>query len=185
MMTENLTQALLTKDLEIPIILEKEFSAACCIRGYHIYNWAQWAAEIGSILTSEPEKRSGALAEDRYAIAIISNNQTVGHVPNFLSKLTFFFLKHGGTLTVKVTGERRYSFDLPQGGMEIPAEFIYKSEKKELSDQMKENTLDEIKKYDERRKEGMKNSLKKRKVKIKNNINFFVHFFPTNLTRFK
>ena len=184
-MTENLTQALLTKDLEIPIILEKEFSAACCIRGYHIYNWAQWAAEIGSILTSEPEKRSGALAEDRYAIAIISNNQTVGHVPNFLSKLTFFFLKHGGTLTVKVTGERRYSFDLPQGGMEIPAEFIYKSEKKELSDQMKENTLDEIKKYDERRKEGMKNSLKKRKVKIKNNINFFVHFFPTNLTRFK
>ena len=31
-------------------------------------------------------------------------------------------------MTVKVTGERRYSFDLPQGGMEIPAEFIYRSE---------------------------------------------------------
>ena len=39
MVAENLTQALLTKDLEIPIILEREFSAACCIRGYHIYNW--------------------------------------------------------------------------------------------------------------------------------------------------
>ena len=26
-------------------------------------------------------------------------------------------------MTVKVTGERRYSFDLPQWGMEIPAEF--------------------------------------------------------------
>ena len=77
---------------------------------------------------SEPEKRPGALVEDRYAIAIISNNQTVGNVPKFLSKLTFFFLKHGDTLTVKVTGERRYSFDLAQGGMEIPAEFIYKSE---------------------------------------------------------
>ena len=160
MMAENLTQALLTKDLEIPIILE--FSAACCIRGYHIYNWAQWTAEIGSILTSEPEKRPGALVEDRYAIAIISNNQTVGRVPKFLSNLTFFFLKHGGTLTVKVMGERRYSFDLAQRGMEIPAEFIYKSEKKELSDQMKEKTLEEIKKYDERRKEGMKNSLKKK-----------------------
>ena len=116
MMAENLTQALLTKDLEISIILEREFSAACCIRGYQIYNWAQWTAEIGSMLTSEPEKRPGALVEDRYAIAIIkqqsSNNQTVGHVPKFFSKLTFFFLKHGGTLTVKVTGERRYSFDL-------------------------------------------------------------------------
>ena len=76
--------------------------------------------------------------------------------------MTFFFLKHGGTLTVK-----GYSFDLAQGGMEIPAEFIYKSEKKELSDQMKEKTLEEIKKYDERRKEGMKNSLKKKENKNK------------------
>ena len=107
-MAENLAQTLLTKDLEIPIISEREFSAACCIRGYHIYNWTQWTPEIGSILTSELEKRPGALVEDKYAIAIISNNQTVGHVPKFLSKLTFFFLKHGATLTVKVTGEEIY-----------------------------------------------------------------------------
>ena len=51
--------------------------------------------------------------------------------------------------------------------MEIPAEFIYKSEKKEFSDQMKEKTLEEIKKYDERRKGGMKNSLKKKENKNK------------------
>ena len=166
-MTENLTQALLTKDLEIPIILEREFSAACCIRGYHIYNWTQWAAEIGSILTSKPEKRPDALVEDKYAIAIISNNQTVPHVPKFLSKLTFFFLKHGATLTEKVATERRYSFDLPQGGMEIPVEFIYKSEKKELIDQMKEKTLEQIKKYDKRRKKGMENNLEKKENKNK------------------
>ena len=176
-MAENLTQTLLTKDLEIPVILKREFSAACCIRGYHIYNWTQWIAEIGSILTSEPEKRAGALVEDKYAIAIISNNQTVGHVPNFLSKLTFFFLKHGATLTVKVTGERRYSFDLPQGGMKIPAEFIYESEKKELIDQIKEKTLEEIKKYDERRKKGMENSLEKKENK-NNNIFLCIFFSP-------
>ena len=74
MMAENLTQALLTKDMEIPIILGREFSAACCIRGYHIYNWTQWTAEIGSILTNEPEKRPGAFVEEKYAIVIISNN---------------------------------------------------------------------------------------------------------------
>ena len=79
MMAENLTQAILSKDLEIPIILEREFSAACCIRGYYIYNWTQWTAETGSILTSEPEKRPGALVEDKYAMAVISNDQTVGH----------------------------------------------------------------------------------------------------------
>ena len=99
--------------------------------------------------------------------AIISNNQTVGHVPKFLLKLTFFFLKHAATLTVKVTRESRYSFDLPQGGTEIPAEFIYKSEKKELIDQMKKKTLEEIKKYDERRKQGMENSLEKKENKNK------------------
>ena len=78
----------------------------------------------------------------------------------FFSKSTFFFLKHGATLTVKVTGER-YSFDLSRGGMEIPMEVICKSEKKELIDQMKEKKLEEIKKYDERRKKGIENSLEK------------------------
>ena len=125
--------------MEIPIILQTEFSAAC--------------------LTSESEKRPGALVKDKYAIAIISNNQTVGHVPKFLSKLPFFFLKHGATLTVKATGERKYSFDLPQGVMEIPTEFIYKSKKNELIGQMKEKTFEEIKKYQEKRKKGMENSL--------------------------
>ena len=75
-------------------------------------------------------------------------------------------------MTVKVAGERRYSFDLPQGGMEIPAVFIYKSEKKELIDQMKQKTLEEIKKYDERKKKRWKIVWKKRKIKIKNNKNF-------------
>ena len=72
-MAGSLTQAQ-TQDLEIPIILEREFSAASCIRGYPIYNWTQWTAEIGSILTSEPENRPGALVEDKYTIAITSNN---------------------------------------------------------------------------------------------------------------
>ena len=43
----------------------------------------------------------------------------------------------------------------------IPTEFIYKSEKKELIDQMKEKTLEEKKKYDERKKR-MENSLEKK-----------------------
>ena len=91
--------------------------------------------------------------------------------------MTFLFLKHGATLTVKVTGERRYSFDLPQGGMEIPAEFIYKSEKKEFIDQMKEKTLEEIKKYDERKKKGWKIVWKKRKIQIKNDKNILCIIF--------
>ena len=121
-MTDDITSLLLL-DLEMPIPLEKEFTVPCCIRGYHIYSWKQWKAEIGSILTSEPEVRPGALVEDKYSIAVLDNGQTIGHVPKFLSQLVFFFLKYEGTLSIKVTGERRFSFDLPQGGMEIPADF--------------------------------------------------------------
>ena len=40
-------------------------------------------------------------------------------------------------LMVKVTEERGYSVDLPQGGAEVAADFIYKSAKKELSNQRK------------------------------------------------
>ena len=66
--------------------------------------------------------------------------------------------------------------------MEISAEFIYKSEKKELIEQMKEKTLKEIKKYDERRKKKeWKIVSKKREIKIKN---IFI-FFSSNLACFK
>ena len=46
----------------------------------------------------------GALVEDKYAIAVKNNGKKVGHVPKFLTKLTFFFLKNGGKLHVTVTG---------------------------------------------------------------------------------
>ena len=39
--------------------------------------------------------------------------------------------------------------------------------KKELIDEMKEKTLEEIKKYDERRKKGMESSLEKKENKNK------------------
>ena len=70
----------------------REFSVACCIRGYHIYRWTEWTAEIGSILTTEPENRLRALVEDKRAIGNVTNNQTIGNVPEILSKLIFFFL---------------------------------------------------------------------------------------------
>ena len=112
---------------------------------HHIYRWKQWKAEIGSILTSEPEVRPGALVEDKYSIAaVLDNGQTIGHVPKFLSQLIFFFLKYEGTLSIKVTGERRFSFDLPQGGMEMPADFVFKTVDAKLHNQMREKVLKEL-----------------------------------------
>ena len=48
------------------------------------------------------------------------NGLTVGHVPQFMSKFTFFFIRHGGAVKGRVCVPRRYSEDLEQGGVEIP-----------------------------------------------------------------
>ena len=50
---------------------------------------------------------------------------------------------------------------------------------------MKEKTLEEIKKYDERRKKEMENSLEKKENKNKKLQKFFVYFFLSNLAHFE
>ena len=55
-----------------------------------------------------------------------------------------------------------FLYDLARGGMEIPAEFVYKTENKNLHDQMKEKTLEEVEKLKERRKIGLENGLEKK-----------------------
>ena len=99
-------------------------------------------------MTTAPETRPGALVADNYSIAVINNGKTDGHVPKFLMKLTFFFLKNGGKLHITVTGPRRYSVDLKQGGLELPADFRFTSLGETLFLQMKENTLEDVQKYE-------------------------------------
>ena len=60
-------------------------------------------------------------------MALKYNHVTVAHVPKFLSKLTYFYLKHGGDLLVNIIGERRFSHDLNRGGLELPATYSSKS----------------------------------------------------------
>lgn len=51
--------------------------------------------------------------------------ETVGHVPLTLSRVFHLFLKHGGQISVRVTGKRRN-----QGiGLEIPATYIFQHKK--------------------------------------------------------
>ena len=73
-MADSLIKALLVKDLEIHSFVKKEFNVRCCIRGYHIYQ-SQWDAKIGVRLTTLPETRPEALAEDKYAIPVINNGE--------------------------------------------------------------------------------------------------------------
>ena len=58
-------------------------------------------------------------------MALKFNDTTVGHVPKILSKVTYFFLKLECDLVVKITGQRRYSRDLDQGGIELPSTYVF------------------------------------------------------------
>ena len=161
----SLLSSLLIKDLEIPVIPEKEFTVQCCIRGYHTYQ-SQWNAEVGAELGAVPDTRTSALVKDKYAIAVKNGKQTVEHIHMFLSKLTFFFLRYDGKVSIKINGPRMYSVDLIQGGLELPTEFTFQTSNEKLFSQMHKETLVEIEKFEEKRKK-MEDEMKKKNKKPK------------------
>ena len=83
-------------------------------------------------MTAQYETRPGALVQDKYAIALTQKDVIDGHIPKFLSKITYFYLKHGGDLLVEIIGKRQYSRDHPQGGMELPALYVSKTTNLEM-----------------------------------------------------
>lgn len=106
----------------------EEFEVPWCIRGYHIYKDI-WHAAIGQHLSCrrEPDNTS-----DRYAVAVIKDGIIIGHLPRKISKVSSLFLRRGGSICCIVTGGRRYSADLPQGGLEIPCGLLFKGKVKEI-----------------------------------------------------
>ena len=103
------------------------FEIESVIRGYHIYK-ETWDAVIGEELVCE---RDVTNHHDRFAVAICKTGSTVGHVPRKISSVFSLFLRRGGSIRCRVTGSRRYSEDLLQGGLEIPC--VYMLEGDEIS----------------------------------------------------
>ena len=73
---------------EIPIIIEKELTVKCCVRGHRVYQ-IEWDAKIGSKLKASHETAPGTLGKNKYAMALKYNDVTVEHVSKYLSKITF------------------------------------------------------------------------------------------------
>ena len=58
--------------------------------------------------------------------------ETVGHIPRCISAVCSSFLRRGGEIHCTVTGSRRYSRDLPQGGLKVPCTLSFMDDNKEL-----------------------------------------------------
>ena len=74
-------------------------------------------AAVGEELISERETHN---SHDHYAVAVKRTGVIIGHLPRKLSKLCSLFLRRGASIICTLSGGRRYSHDLPQGGLEIP-----------------------------------------------------------------
>ena len=94
----------------------EELRRESCIHGHHIYKEI-WNPCLGEDLQCERDPHN---VVDRYSVAVKKGGVVVGHLPRKVSRLCSLFLRRGGTIDCMVTGARRHSTDLPQGGLEVP-----------------------------------------------------------------
>lgn len=94
----------------------KTFNNEAMVRGYHVYKDI-WGAALGEQLSCQREPRKN---RDPFIVVVVRSLVTFGHVPMTVSSVCSMFLLQGETITRQVTASRRYSGDLPQGGLEIP-----------------------------------------------------------------
>ena len=95
---------------------ESRLELPSCVRGHHIYKNI-WSPFLGERLDCVPET---ANRKDPYAVSVQQSQTIVGHLPRKISAACSMFVRKGGTMTCTISGERRYSGDLPQGGLEVP-----------------------------------------------------------------
>ena len=76
-----------------------------------------WTLHVRDNLQCIPDSGN---RDDPFAVAVKHGIDTVGHVPQKVSCICSLFLRHGGSTSCTVMGDKRRSTDLPQGDLEIP-----------------------------------------------------------------
>ena len=103
------------------------FTVEAMVRGYHIYKDV-WAASLGEELPCQRESGNHA---DAYAVAVLKDGTIVGHLPRKIKILSVrWYLHRSGTILCRVFGSRRYSWNLIQGGLEIPCILTFEGDAK-------------------------------------------------------
>jgi len=125
-----------------------EFARASVVRGYHEYQHIWNVPVDGRELQCAREPGNPM---DTSAVAILDCvggsagiiNVTVGHVPCLISMVCSIFIRRGGAIVCIVTGPRQYSSDLPQGGLEVPCRYIFRTKDSALGEKARK-VLDDI-----------------------------------------
>ena len=70
--------------------------------------------------TARMRARTCKFTPSLYAVAVLKEETVVGHVLRKISIVCYTFLRRGRTIVSTITGTRRYSHDLVQGGWKSP-----------------------------------------------------------------
>ena len=82
----------------------------------------RWAAAVGELFTCSREPTNVSV---RYAVAMIKEGMTTGHLPRKIFKVCFVFLRNDGVISCKVTGSRCFS-EYPNNKISIEKIFVPK-----------------------------------------------------------
>ena len=86
--------------------MSAETEVPSCVCGYHVYK-DRWAVAVGELLTCFREPTN---ASDRYAVAVIKDRTTIGHLPRKMCKVCSVFQRRGGLICCKMTGLKTLPF---------------------------------------------------------------------------
>ena len=84
-----------------------------------MYN-AVWTPVVGQVLHVRSKDSN---TYDRFAVATLVHD-VVGHMPCEISKIAWYFLQHGGQISIEVTGRRKLSF-IPDKGLVVPCMYTF------------------------------------------------------------
>ena len=108
---------------------EEWFSMDSVVRGFHVYKDV-WDPFFGEELLCEQDVGN---IHDPYAVSVVhSDGLVVGHVPRSISSLCYCFLRRNGSISCQITGRKRHSMDLPQGGLEIPCSLRFVGQSRDI-----------------------------------------------------
>ena len=102
------------------ITMAMSFRIESTVRGHHVYK-ASWSPYIGEELPVQCEVNN---IHDDFAVAVLKNSNTVGHIPWENSK-------SGSEMTCIVNGDRRRS-EVDGKGLVVPCVYIFKGKQKNL-----------------------------------------------------
>ena len=86
-----------------------QFVSAVC--GYHIYKDI-WEPSVGEKRIAHREFGNQF---NKFAIKVLNGEETVGHLPHEYSRIAWYFLARGGSITLEVTGRCRHCKQLCGG----------------------------------------------------------------------